>query len=168
MTGPRQSPPATERARGRSRAPAGSEPAGSEPAANLALDAAVAKVGDRWTLLVVDALLEAPRRFKDLAEALPGLAPNVLIARLRRLESDGLVSTVPYSKRPPRFEYRVTDQGRQLAGAMRLLAGWGARSAGVQVEAPRHRSCGTALEARWYCPTCGRVADHADDGVEWL
>jgi hypothetical protein len=114
-------------------------------------------VGDRWTLLVVDALLEGPRRFSDLQEAIPGLAPNVLTARLRRLEREGIVIAVPYSDRPPR-----------LAGALRLLTRWGARSSGGEVEGPRHRACGTPLEARWFCPTCERVTDRVDDDVHWL
>ena len=94
------------------------------------LDAAMATVGDRWTLLVVDALLDGPRRFSELQEAIPRLAPNVLTARLRRLEDQGLVLAVPYSDRPPRLEYRITEAGRELAGALRLLSRWGARDAG--------------------------------------
>ena len=133
------------------------------------LDAAMAAVGDRWTLLVVDALLEGPKRFTELQHAIPKLAPNVLTARLRRLEEQGLVVSTPYSDRPPRLEYRVTEAGRELAGALRLLTRWGARDATGEVEGPHHRTCGTALEVRWYCPTCGRVADHAaDDDLHWL
>ncbi len=140
----------------------------TDVAGNSALDVAMARVGDRWTLLIVDALLDGPRRFKELEAAVPGLAPNVLSARLRRLESEGLIVAVPYSDRPPRHEYRVTEQGRELAGALRLLARWGARATGGEAEGPRHRSCGTFLEARWYCPTCERVTERADDDVEWL
>lgn len=136
--------------------------------ANPGLDLAMARVGDRWTLLVIDALLDGPRRFSDLQEAIPGLAPNVLSARLRRLESEGLVTSVPYSDRPPRLEYRVSESGRELVGALRLLARWGARSSGGEVEGPRHRACGTPLEARWYCPTCEHVTDRADDDLHWL
>jgi DNA-binding HxlR family transcriptional regulator len=128
----------------------------------------MARVGDRWVLLVVDALLESPRRFKDLERAVPGLASNVLSTRLRRLESEGLIQAVQYSGRPARFEYRVTDDGRRLGDAVRLLASWGARASGGEVEGPRHGSCGTPLEARWYCPTCARTTEHADDGIEWL
>ena len=65
------------------------------------LDAAMATVGDRWTLLVVDALLDGPLRFSDLQEAIPKVAPNVLSSRLRRLEDQGLVSGARYSDRPP-------------------------------------------------------------------
>jgi DNA-binding HxlR family transcriptional regulator len=132
------------------------------------LDAAVAAVGDRWTLLVVDALLDGPRRFSELQAAIPRVAPNVLSARLRRLEEQGLVVGVPYSDRPPRLEYRVTEAGRELAGALRLLGRWGARDAGGEAEGPHHRSCGTALEVRWYCPTCARVTEQADDDLRWV
>ena len=132
------------------------------------LDAAMAAVGDRWTLLVVDALLDGPRRFTELQQAIPKLAPNVLTARLRRLEDQGLVVATRYSDRPPRLEYRVTEAGRELAGALRLLSRWGARDAAGEAEGPHHRSCGTPLEVRWFCPTCGRVADHADDDLHWV
>jgi len=132
------------------------------------LDAAMARVGDRWTLLVVDALLEGPRRFSELQADIPRLAPNVLTARLRRLEGQGLVLAVPYSDRPPRLEYRITEAGRELAGALRLLARWGSRESGGEAEGPHHRSCGTALETRWFCPTCARVTDSADDDLRWV
>jgi DNA-binding HxlR family transcriptional regulator len=135
---------------------------------NPALDGAMSRVGDRWTLLVIDALLDGPRRFNELTTAVPGLASNILSARLRRLEREGLVVAVPYSERPARYEYRVSAEGRELAGALRLLARWGARAAGGEAEGPRHRSCGTLLEARWYCPTCERVTDQADDDIAWL
>ncbi|MGH7748103.1 MAG: winged helix-turn-helix transcriptional regulator, partial [Candidatus Dormibacteria bacterium] len=65
-------------------------------------------------------------------------------------------------------EYRITEAGRELAGALRLLARWGSRESGGEVEGPHHRSCGTALETRWFCPTCARVADHADDDLRWI
>lgn len=136
---------------------------------NAALDTAMARVGDRWTLLVIDALLDRSMRFSELEEAIPGLAPNVLTARLRRLESQGLVTSVRYSERPPRHEYRATESGRDLAGALRMLARWGARASGGDVQGPRHRACGTPLEARWFCPTCERVTEDADDdNVRWV
>ena len=59
------------------------------------LDAALQRVGDRWSFLLVEALLDGPRRFNELVEALPGLAPNILTDRLRRLERDGVLLAVP-------------------------------------------------------------------------
>ena len=62
---------------------------------------ALARVGDRWTLLVVEALLPGPRRFNDLLSLIPGIAANILSERLKRLERDGLLIARPYSQRPP-------------------------------------------------------------------
>jgi DNA-binding HxlR family transcriptional regulator len=129
-----------------------------------ALADALAAVGDRWTLLVIAALLDGPRRFGELQEEVQGIAPNVLSQRLRHLERNALVVARPYSERPPRFVYELSASGQELAGALRLLAGWGARSAGGAI-APRHAVCGTPMEARWWCPTCERpVAD--EEGEE--
>ena len=122
------------------------------------LAAALDAVGDRWTLLVVDALLDRALRFTDLAAAIDGIAPNVLAGRLKRLEQEGLVVATAYTRRPPRFAYELTAPGRELAGALRLLAGWGARRHGL-AGASTHASCGTPLETRWWCPTCSRTVD---------
>ena len=121
---------------------------------------ALARVGDRWTLLVVAALLERPKRFNELQDELEGIAPNVLSARLKALGEQALVVAQPYSERPPRFAYELSESGRELAGALRLLADWGARSAGG--EPYRHEPCGGTLEARWYCPACEVVVDDPD------
>ena len=99
-----------------------------EPAASP-LAAALDSVGDRWALLLVEALLAGPRRFGDLQEDLSGIAPNVLSGRLRRLEAEGVVVAEPYSERPPRYVYELTAAGRELADALRLLADWGSRTA---------------------------------------
>ena len=69
------------------------------------LDRALTRVGDRWTLLVVEALLDGPRRFGELSAALPGIAPNILAARLRKLEKERLVVGTPYTTRPLRHQY---------------------------------------------------------------
>ena len=128
----------------------------ARPASPLA--AALDSVGDRWILLVVQALLDGPRRFGDLQDELPGIAPNVLSQRLRRLEGEGVVVAEPYSERPRRFVYELTAAGRELADALRLLADWGARHREAG-EAPRHEACGTPVETRWWCPTCERPVD---------
>ena len=75
---------------------------------------AVIAVGDRWTLLLVAALLEAPRRFNELQADLAGIVPNVLTQHLRHLEGEGIVPAQRYSERPPRFLYELTSSGREL------------------------------------------------------
>ena len=114
-----------------------------------ALDEALRRVGDRWSLAVVAALLDGPRRYGELAEELPGIAANTLAARLRQLEADGLVLARPYSERPRRFAYALTAEGAALAGVLDALEGWAGG------DAASHDACGTPLERRLYCPTCG-------------
>lgn len=87
-------------------------------------------VGDRWELLIVRELLPGPKRYTDLVEGLPGIGTNILAARLRDLESCGVVAkkTLP----PPAASrvYELTDYGRELRSVLRELALWGARSLG--------------------------------------
>ena len=129
------------------------------------LDTALARVGDRWSLLVVEALLGGPLRFNELLGAVPGIATNILTQRLKRLESEALVVARPYSDRPPRHSYELTATGAELAGALRLLASWGATAPGT--EALRHAACGTPLEPRWHCPTCAVAVDNLDEGLDY-
>ena len=113
-------------------------------------------------------LLDGPKRFGELAESLDGIAPNVLTTRVRQLERQGLVVATPYSQRPVRLAYALSDSGRELAGAISLLSAWGARQTGG-AEGPVHASCGTALETVLYCPTCERPADStASELVRWM
>jgi DNA-binding HxlR family transcriptional regulator len=141
------------------------------PPSSAALDAALSRVGDRWSLLLVAVLLGGPRRFNDLATELGGIAPNVLSDRLKRLEHQGVVVSAPYSRRPVRLSYQLTASGMDLADALRVLARWGAANAAAvhpaESPAPRHGACGTALETRWYCSTCARVVDD-DEGDELI
>lgn len=131
------------------------------------LEAALARVGDRWTLLAVQALLDGPRRFNELQESLPGIATNVLSQRLKHLTAEGLVLARPYQDHPPRYAYELTAAGRELAGALRLLSDWGAAHA-EDVEAARHGACGTPIEARWYCPTCeSAVGEHDAEDLRY-
>jgi DNA-binding HxlR family transcriptional regulator len=137
-----------------------------------ALDAAAARVGDRWALLLVAALLPGPRRFGELQADLDGVAPNVLARRLRDLEAGGLVHSTPYSTRPLRLAYGLTAAGSALAGALRLLAQWGAEHPGPagtgRSEPLHHVACGSAVEARWWCPTCERLVEPDDTSdVRW-
>jgi DNA-binding HxlR family transcriptional regulator len=142
--------------------------AGVAETAPTALAEALERVGDRWTLLIVEALLDGPRRFGDLLESVQGIAPNILTQRLRHLEAEALVVARPYSERPPRMVYELSAPGRELAGALRLLADWGARNSDA-AEPARHGACGTPLEVRWYCPTCERTVDDDEpDELEFI
>jgi DNA-binding HxlR family transcriptional regulator len=73
---------------------------GSSPLAE-----ALARVGDRWTLPVIETLLGGPQRFNDLIGQLLRIAADILSERLKRLEREGLLIARPYSERPPRAAY---------------------------------------------------------------
>jgi DNA-binding HxlR family transcriptional regulator len=133
----------------------------SMPPAQTPLAAALERVGDRWSLLLIEALLDGPRRFGELSETVAGIAPNILSERLKRLEGERIVRATPYSERPPRFTYALTDEGLELAGVLRLLADWGSRGS-AHAEPMRHALCGTPVEARLWCPTCARAIDRPE------
>lgn len=126
------------------------------------LDDALALVGDRWTLLIIDALLRGPKRFGELAAVVHGIAPNILTQRLRQLESAGLLAATPYSRRPVRLAYSLTDAGESLRSVVAVLRNWSTRRSGGA--GPTHDACGTTLELQPWCPTCERVVDpdHGD------
>jgi DNA-binding HxlR family transcriptional regulator len=132
------------------------------------LATALEVLGDRWTLQVIASMLNGPKRFGELSASLDGIAPNVLTARLRQLERDGLVIATPYSRRPVRLAYALTDAGRELDDAIALLAWWAARQSG-ETEGPVHQACGSALETRLYCPTCDRSVDAGTpEPLRWI
>jgi DNA-binding HxlR family transcriptional regulator len=83
-------------------------------------------VGDRWTLLVVRDVGLGVRRFDELQASL-GVATNVLTDRLSRLVAEGVLERVRYNERPERFEYRLTQKGRELSVALLALMQWGDR-----------------------------------------
>ncbi len=86
---------------------------------------ALDQVGERWTLLIVRDLLGGPRRYKDLQESLYGIGSNLLAARLKDLESAGLIESI---KQPPPSSvksYQLTARGRALEPTVAALAHWG-------------------------------------------
>ncbi len=118
-----------------------------------AIAEAVSIIGDRWSPGVIASLLDGPLKYGELMERLDGIAPNILSARLKKLEGDGVVVSTPYSDRPPRFEYRLTEAGVELSDLLRLLAAWGARRM-AGGGGPVHSVCGTPLQVAWWCPSC--------------
>ena len=108
-------------------------------------------IGDRWTLLVVRDLLRGTRRFQDLLGSLPGIAPNILSARLKLMEEHGLIKRSFYSDHPPRAEYALTDQGRELGMVVGALAAWGARHVHQRARLV-HAGCGHPVSARLLLP----------------
>ena len=83
-------------------------------------------VGERWTILIVRDAFRGVRRFDDFQRGL-GIARNVLNARLQRLVEAGVLERQRYQERPERFEYVLTESGRDLEPVLRALVAWGDR-----------------------------------------
>src|SRR5947207_14411802 len=85
---------------------------------------AVELVGKRWTGAVVDALLPGPRRFCEIAQAIPQISDRLLSIRLRELEAEGIVERQVLDGTPVRVEYALSGKGRALEPARHELGSW--------------------------------------------
>src|SRR5438874_13063112 len=85
---------------------------------------AIQLLGKRWTGLLLDALMEGPRRFCELTSTVEGLSDRVLSDRLRELEVEGIVERIVYPQIPVRVEYRLTEKGRDLKSVVQSIHTW--------------------------------------------
>jgi len=118
---------------------------------------ALTVVGEKWSLLVIRELAFGNHRFEAIARN-TGAPRDVLTARLRSLESAGVVEKRRYQERPPRFEYHLTQAGRELRPVLLGLGQWGERWAPHgESRAPISytHECGHALEIAHTCRACG-------------
>ena len=88
-------------------------------------------VGERWTLLIIRNLFVGPKRFSDLSRGLPGLGTNILTARLKELEENGLIQNRFLPPPAASSVYELTPYGRSLQDVLISLALWGAQSLGT-------------------------------------
>ena len=84
----------------------------------------LSRIGDKWTVLVVQTLGEGPRRFNELRREIPSVSQRMLTLTLRNLERDGLVSRTVTPSIPPRVDYELTELGRSLQRPITALATW--------------------------------------------
>jgi DNA-binding HxlR family transcriptional regulator len=132
------------------------------------LDCSVAKalevIGERWSLLIVRAVMHGNRRFGEIQGSL-GIARNVLSARLQRLVEEEILERRAYSENPPRYEYFLTQKGLDLWPALIALLHWGERYS-PDPDGPRrlivHKECGGEVDERGICASCGKVLTARD------
>ena len=132
------------------------------------LDCSVAKalevIGERWSLLIVRAVMHGNRRFGEIQESL-GIARNVLSARLQRLVDEEILERRAYQESPPRYEYFLTEKGLDLWPALIALLNWGDRYS-PSPEGPRrlivHKECGGTVSERGICESCGKLLTARD------
>jgi DNA-binding HxlR family transcriptional regulator len=129
-------------------------------------------VGEWWTILILRSAFSGVRRFDDFQRSL-GIARNVLADRLQTLVDNGILERRRYQERPERYEYRLTERGRDLYSVVISLLRWGDRWAMDDQPGPPvilTHSCGHDITPEFSCPSCGeaiapramrwRYADH--------
>ena len=105
-------------------------------------------IGGRWALLIVRDLLTGPKRFSELQEGLPGVPTNVLTARLRELEDEGIVMRRAHERPGGGVVYDLTDFGRELEQPILRLGFWGAKAMGPMHEGDHFSTDSLALALR--------------------
>lgn len=113
-------------------------------------------LGDWWTPLVLREAFYGVRRFDEMQRTLR-IGRNVLTQRLRRLVDEGLLERVPYQERPTRYEYVLTDKGRDFFPVLAAMTAWGDRWMAGEEGPPvvlRHRTCGHTTHAEVVCSEC--------------
>jgi DNA-binding HxlR family transcriptional regulator len=98
----------------------------------------LARIGDKWTVLVVSVLGDGPKRFNELRRALGSISQRMLTLTLRALERDGLVTRTVFPTIPPRVDYELTRLGQSLLAPVHVLGTW-ARQNRSAIEAARRR-----------------------------
>lgn len=135
------------------------DPAPAETEQQCSIARALAIVGDRWTVLILRDAFRGVRRFDDFRRDLD-IARPVLAERLRKLVDAGVLTRHKYQDRPARFEYRLTEMGRELSPALVALMHWGDRYL-TDDSVPRtvltHKPCGHEFHQGFYCPHCREV-----------
>jgi DNA-binding HxlR family transcriptional regulator len=120
-------------------------------------------VGEWWSMLILRDAFLGITRFDDFCERL-GISRNILNQRLAGLVEAGVLAKVPYSEHPPRYDYRLTDKGRDLWPVLTAMRQWGDRYAapdGPPVEVV-HKGCGAISEAVLTCSVCGEILGPRD------
>jgi DNA-binding HxlR family transcriptional regulator len=98
------------------------------PADCRAVSDVLARIGDKWSVLVVSRLGEEPQRFNELRRAIGGISQRMLTLTLRGLERDGLITRTVFPTIPPRVDYALTALGRDLLDPVSALGAWAIRN----------------------------------------
>ncbi|MGD0376544.1 MAG: helix-turn-helix domain-containing protein [Streptosporangiaceae bacterium] len=120
-------------------------------------------VGEKWALLAVREVFLGNRRFDEMVRR-TGAPRDTLAARLRTLVDAGILERQPYSEHPARFEYRLTEAGRELYPVILSLMRWGDRYLAGPGGPPlvlEHR-CGHRLVSQVVCEACGEPVEARD------
>ncbi|QEC43440.1 winged helix-turn-helix transcriptional regulator [Pseudobacter ginsenosidimutans] len=96
-------------------------------------------IGGRWKPAILFTLLKGRMRYNELRKSIDGVSERMLVAQLRELEADGLVSRIIYPEVPPRVEYELTATGKDTAPMLRQMSAWGNRHRAIQQTTPQKK-----------------------------
>jgi DNA-binding HxlR family transcriptional regulator len=128
----------------------------------------LAVAGEPWSPLVIRDVYIGINRFDDLQHDL-GISRKVLTQRLKHLVDAGLLERRPYSDRPPRHEYLLTQMGSEFMDVLMAMVAWGDRWTAGDAGPPvlyRHRECGQITHVEPHCAACGEPLRSGDVGLE--
>ena len=131
------------------------------PGRPCSVAAALNVVGEKWSLLAVREIAFGNRRFDAIARN-TGAPRDRLAARLRALEAAGVIARTQYSDHPPRYEYELTEAGRELRTVLQTLRAWGDKWAVDSPPAVFGHSCGHDLDPTVVCRHCGEEVNSDD------
>ena len=122
-------------------------------------------VGDWWTLLIVRDAFVGARRFDEFKAV--GIADNILSARLKKLTEAGIFERRQYQAHPARYEYLLTEKGKELGMVLAAMAWWGKRwIPGEYRRRLTHRGCGHDVAVSVRCDECDRPLTADELSVE--
>lgn len=126
-------------------------------------------IGERWTFLLLRDAFYGVRRFDDFQASL-GVARNILTKRLAKLVESGIMRKEQYQSNPPRYEYRLTEKGRELVPILTTMVAWGDKweHGGNPPVRLIHDDCGHAMHATAVCSHCAGELDAFNISVEPL
>ncbi|WP_254912987.1 winged helix-turn-helix transcriptional regulator [Novosphingobium sp. B 225] len=132
------------------------------------VDSVIELFGDRWATLVVRACFTGIHRFDDIQRDTL-MATNILSGRIEQLLAQRIIKAVPYSAHQDRFEYRLTEKGRDLYPVLLALLQWGDRWFADEQGPPlllTHRNCGQPLGLQPKCSACAAGLDIRNTAFE--
>lgn len=128
-----------------------------------ALATALDLLGDKWTLMIISGSLSSVHRFNELEKSL-GINRNLLSSRLTRLIDAEVIEKIIYQEKPLRYEYRLTEMGKELRPVIVGLSSWSEKNL-TKDSTPIsmvHTKCACKVEARIYCPACDTTISNSD------
>lgn len=123
-------------------------------------------IGDKWTLLILHAIQVGNHTYKGLLETLTGIPTNLLSNRLKELEKDELIICSLYNIHPPRYQYELSQKGKELNDIYNAIALWGEKHIKNCSKKVSHKTCNHPVAIKYYCEHCDKYVDSDEIVIE--